>query len=229
MRRLPARLAYADIDRRLTEINRLQLAVDIGDMQQRHIAERVELQQLGLAHALLSHRACETAADRQRRGGRANLEDFTAGDHRGLLFLRMIYSENRFPLFGIMRRSTPDARHAEFEALALRRQIHLKVAILLGIGRQFISADVDLTPLEALANVPDLLLAGAPGREMVVLALQHRQPLPANPVIGGFAVAIGAGEIEFAELTVRQRLATLRSRLRRRAHVDVDRLAIGEK
>ena len=62
MRRLPARLADAEIDRRLAEIDRHQLAVDIGDMQQRDIAERVELQQFGFAQALLRHGAREAAA-----------------------------------------------------------------------------------------------------------------------------------------------------------------------
>ena len=75
MRRLPARLADAEIDRRLAEIDRHELAVNVGDMQQRDIAERIELQQLGFAQALLRHRAREAAADgsaprwRRRLGG----------------------------------------------------------------------------------------------------------------------------------------------------------------
>jgi hypothetical protein len=42
------------------------------------------------------------AAHRQRRRGGADLKHLAAGDH-GLDLLRMIFSENWFPLFGIMR------------------------------------------------------------------------------------------------------------------------------
>src|SRR6185437_9018471 len=165
MRRLSPRLADAEIDRRLTVINRHQLAVDISHVQQRDVAERVELQQFVLRQALARHGACEIAAYCQRRCGGADLQDLAACHHR---------------LW-----SAPDARYAEFETLALGRKIHFQVAVFLGIRRQFVGANVDLAPLEALANVPDLLLAGAPGREMVVLALRRPQPLPADPMVGG--------------------------------------------
>src|SRR5262249_46448216 len=46
VRGLPLRLANAEIDRRLAEIDRHQLAVNVGDVQQRDIAEGVEPQQL---------------------------------------------------------------------------------------------------------------------------------------------------------------------------------------
>ena len=59
----------------------------------------------------------------------------------------------------------------------------LQIAIFLGVRRQFVGADIDLAPLEALADIPDRQQAGAPGREMVVLALRLAQPLAANPVI----------------------------------------------
>ena len=86
MRRLSARFADAEIDRRLAEIDRHQLGMDVGDVQQRDIAERVELHELGLGQALLRHGsgkigARKAAAKRQRRGGGADLQDFTAGDH----------------------------------------------------------------------------------------------------------------------------------------------------
>ena len=44
MRRQPFRLADAEIARRLTEIDRHQLPVHVGDMQQRDIAERLKRQ-----------------------------------------------------------------------------------------------------------------------------------------------------------------------------------------
>ena len=55
MRRLPPRLADAEIDRRLAEIDRHQLAVHVGDVQQRDVAERVEFEQFVLRQALLRH------------------------------------------------------------------------------------------------------------------------------------------------------------------------------
>ena len=83
MRRLSPRRADAEIDRRLAEIDRQQLAVNVGDMQQCDIAERVEFQQFGFAQPLLRHGAREgAAARRQRRGGGADLENFTTGYHR---------------------------------------------------------------------------------------------------------------------------------------------------
>ena len=60
------RRADAEIDRRLAEIDRLKLAVDVGDVQQRDIAERIELQQLGLAQPLLRHSAATSRPARSR-------------------------------------------------------------------------------------------------------------------------------------------------------------------
>ena len=93
MRRLPARRADAEIDRRLAEIDRHQLAVDVGDVQQRDVAERVELEQFGFAQPLLRQSSGkigerEAAAKAQRRAGGADLEDFTAGDHRMSILFR---------------------------------------------------------------------------------------------------------------------------------------------
>jgi hypothetical protein len=82
MRRLSPRRADAEIDRRLAEIDRQQLAVNVGDMQQCDIAERVEFQQFGFAQPLLRHRTRKAAARRQRRGGGADLQQFATSDHR---------------------------------------------------------------------------------------------------------------------------------------------------
>src|SRR5450631_2973016 len=100
----------------------------------------------------------------------------------------------------------PYARHAQLQALVQRGEINLQVAIFLGVRRQFVSANIDLAPLEALADVPDRQQAGAPGREMVVLAFRLAQPLAADPAIGGNAVTVGAGKVELAELALGQRL-----------------------
>src|SRR5689334_12088326 len=98
----------------------------------------------------------------------------------------------------------PDARHAQLQTLVLRSQIKLQIAIFLGVRRQLVGANIDLTPLETLANVPDLQQAGAPGREMVVLALRLAEPLSANPVVRHFAVAVRARHVQLADLTLRQ-------------------------
>ena len=45
VRRLSSRLADAEIDRRLPKINWHKLTVDIGDVQQRNIAEGIEPEQ----------------------------------------------------------------------------------------------------------------------------------------------------------------------------------------
>src|ERR1051325_8354952 len=62
----------------------------------------------------------------------------------------------------------PDARHAELQPFVLRGEVKLEVAVFLGVRRQFVRADVHLTPLEALANIPDRQKARAPGREVIV-------------------------------------------------------------
>src|SRR5688572_16667581 len=121
----------------------------------------------------------------------------------------------------------PDARHAGLEPLVLRPQIELEIAILLGVGRQFVGADIDLTPLEALTKIPDRLQAGAAGREMNDLPARLAEPLAADPLISGNAVAIGTGKVELAELALGQVLAALERGLGRLAlGVDLDRLAI---
>ena len=59
----------------------------------------------------------------------------------------------------------PDAGYAELLTLVLRGEIELEIAIFLGIGRQLIGANIDLTPLEALSNIPNCQKVRAPGRE----------------------------------------------------------------
>ena len=82
VRRLALRLADAEIDRRLAEIDRHELAVNVGDMQQRDIAERIELEEFVLRQLLLREGAREAAAaGHQGRGRGADLKNFTAGDH----------------------------------------------------------------------------------------------------------------------------------------------------
>src|SRR5262245_56638642 len=80
----------------------------------------------------------------------------------------------------------PDARHAQPRAGSLRGEIELEVTIFLGVRRKVIGPDRDLTPLEALADIPVRLLAGAPGREMVELPAQFAKPLAANPFLRVF-------------------------------------------
>ena len=53
MRRLAARLSDAEIDRRLAEIERHQLAMNIGHVNQRDVAERLEGQQFLFRQLLL--------------------------------------------------------------------------------------------------------------------------------------------------------------------------------
>ena len=80
MRRLPARFADAEIDRRLPEIDRHELPVQIGNMQQRDIADRIEFEEFVFGEALLRHRAREaaTAGGKRRRRLRRS-EGFRGG------------------------------------------------------------------------------------------------------------------------------------------------------
>ena len=59
MRRLALGLADAEIDRRLAEMQRHQLRMDVGDVQDRHRAERIEAQDVGLRQPLLRGDAAE--------------------------------------------------------------------------------------------------------------------------------------------------------------------------
>ena len=80
VRNRAARLAGAEIDRRLAEMHRKQLRMQVGEMQQRDVADRVETQQLVLREALLRESA--RPAGRHERGGRGgDLEEFAAREH----------------------------------------------------------------------------------------------------------------------------------------------------
>jgi hypothetical protein len=80
MRRQALRLADAEIDRGLAEIDRQQLRMNVGDMQQRDVAERVELQELVLCQPLLRQRA-RRQAGHHGRGRRPDLQKLAAGNH----------------------------------------------------------------------------------------------------------------------------------------------------
>jgi hypothetical protein len=83
MRRLPPRLANSEIDRRLTKIDRQELAMDVSNMQQRDIAECVKPEKLRFTQVLLCDRAHESAvACRESRGGNTHVKNFTASNHR---------------------------------------------------------------------------------------------------------------------------------------------------
>ncbi len=69
-------VAGAEIDRGLAEIDRAKLRVQVGDVHQRHVAERLEAQQFGLRQPLLGQRL--GPAGRQDRGGRGRQLDEVA-------------------------------------------------------------------------------------------------------------------------------------------------------
>src|SRR4030095_4863646 len=80
--RLSPRLADAEIDRRLAEMDRQELPVNVGNVKQRHVTERIELEQVRFGEALLRHRTRERAITSQQCGGcGAELNNVPAGDH----------------------------------------------------------------------------------------------------------------------------------------------------
>jgi hypothetical protein len=94
MRHVALVLADADVHLRFAEIDRLELSVNVGDMDQRDVAVGLELQQLVLRQPLLRGQlrpVAETAGAHQRRGCHAGLKKIAARDH---LALRVV----RFPL-----------------------------------------------------------------------------------------------------------------------------------
>src|SRR5215813_12760223 len=103
----------------------------------------------------------------------------------------------------------PDARHAELLPFVLNGEIELKIAVFLGVRRELVRANVDLTPLESLAYVPDREEARAPGREMVVLAFCLAQQLTANPAVGYFLMSVCARHVELTYLARAQLLTPL--------------------
>src|SRR5262245_47895966 len=131
----------------------------------------------------------------------------------------------------VIIQSMPYPRHVELQAVVERREVELEVAVLLGVGRQLVRPDRHVAPLEAAADVPDLVEAGAPGGEMVELALRLAQPLAADPFEPAAlrVVAVAAREVERADLDLHERAAALGRLAGAGArHVDLHRRAVGE-
>src|SRR5262245_58344854 len=63
-------------------------------------------------------------------------------------------------------RSVADPRHADGLAHVERREVELELRVLDGIGGEHVRTERRHAPLHALARVPDVALARAPGREM---------------------------------------------------------------
>ena len=88
MRRQPLRFADAEIDRRLAEIQRHQLGVGIGRIQDGDRAQGIETGDVGLGQALLSGEPperAEPASERQRRRSRRRLQELPPRYHRSTL------------------------------------------------------------------------------------------------------------------------------------------------
>ena len=86
MRHGPLVFAHADIDRRLAEIDRFELSVDVGDVDQADIAKGVELQKLFLSQRLLRRQFRPVTKGRCPKNGRsshARLKKITPRDHDG--------------------------------------------------------------------------------------------------------------------------------------------------
>ena len=85
MRRQALIPADAEIDRRLAEIQRHQLRMIVGDIEDRHRAQRIEPRDVGLGQALLRRHTSErtqSASDCQRRRSRGRLQEFPPRYHR---------------------------------------------------------------------------------------------------------------------------------------------------
>ncbi len=80
MRDEPLDLADAEVRRRLAEQQRHELGMDVRDMNQRDVAERIEPQQLVLRQALLCQRPCPPARNNRRRR-RRHLEKIAPRKH----------------------------------------------------------------------------------------------------------------------------------------------------
>lgn len=88
MRHLTLVRAHPEVDRGFTEIDRFQLRMNVGDMDDADIAEGIKLQQLILSQALLRRKTPPIAKTRcpdQGRGGHRNLQKITARDHGTLI------------------------------------------------------------------------------------------------------------------------------------------------
>src|SRR5262249_6799169 len=182
-----------------------QLTMQVSDMQEREVAERFEYEQLGFGQALLRSDAPERTRGTADRacGGKGGEQQVTATDerHSGSFSARQSNA----------RSSMADSGHAELQPGILCCQVELEVAVFLRVRRQLIGADRHRAPLEALADVPERLPAGPPGREMIELPAQFPEPLAANPFGGALLrrVTVGAGEVELPNLALGQGLAAL--------------------
>src|SRR6478752_5065841 len=133
--------------------------MQVGHMQQSDVAVVIERQQRILGHALLRGGAADRSKPQRRRCG-ANLQHVPTGNHTLLM---------------------PDSRHVELEPGVDRGEVKLEIAVWLGVRRQLVGPYRDVAPFEALANVPDRLLARTPGWEVIELPALLAQPLAADP------------------------------------------------
>src|SRR5690606_28659485 len=77
-----------EVDRGLAEVQRLHLRVNVGDVQQRHVAEVLGRQQRLLAQRLLRGKATPAAAGPDdRRKGDGSREEGAPGEPKYPLFL----------------------------------------------------------------------------------------------------------------------------------------------
>ncbi len=91
MRHLALVAAHTDVDLRLTEINRLKLRVDVGHVDQAHVAESVKFQKLVLGQGLLRCQfrpIAKAACAIKRRGRHADLKKIATRDH--VIRLRLV-------------------------------------------------------------------------------------------------------------------------------------------
>ncbi len=145
MRRQSPRLADADIGGRLAQIDRHELAVQVGHVQERDIADAVEAQELALGEPLLRRDAAERPKPvrrRHRRRGNAHLDELAARDHQRM-FPRSGYrfaDKNMRHSVSLM----PDARHAQLLPGIDPGEIELEIAVLLGIRRKLVRPDRSL-------------------------------------------------------------------------------------
>src|SRR5262249_62280666 len=115
--------------------------VSVGDVQQGHVAERLEghepLRTIGGFEALRR----ESGA----RGDREQLQEVAPRDVHSLV---------------------TDARHAEGLTVVERGQVELQLRVLDRVRREHVHAERRYAPLEALAYVPYFGPVGAPRREV---------------------------------------------------------------
>ncbi len=84
MRWQAAHLAHADIHLRFAEPDRLELAVNVGDMDQRHVSESIEFKKLVLGELQAGRDlgpGADTGAPPDRRSGNGRLQEVSARDH----------------------------------------------------------------------------------------------------------------------------------------------------